>query len=307
MDKYEAYLQIKRRYLDEKVLYGGVERTTPIINRASFDSLVSYLSAVNRKLIPERTNKKFLVILYGPPASGKSLARKVACHIIKTRFHEELEKQDIFKTFIDTNVDDLTYDAEYMNSGERVLDVLKRNFAQQMGDRGANKDDVEDIKQNIDTLAQSSFDIYRAHRQDALSELLLYLGAFLERNIFFETATPDELYIEKLIKSLEFYNYIPIVIYPYTNNLAEVSRRMINRGREEGRFLHITGSFGLETKISINIEGFKKLKQIAHTFKKILIVKYNTDMPEAIYEQLSRFDFTRFEEILLEIVENNIF
>ncbi|AGC02343.1 hypothetical protein H012_gp106 [Acanthamoeba polyphaga moumouvirus] len=114
-----------------------------------FNSLMDYLQQSYSK-VTTQTNKKYLVILYGPPASGKSISRYIACHWIKNLFEEPSNIEDIYKSFIDTGIDDITYETE-SETGKRVIELLKENLNDKLG----NDKTVENAKRNIEDLASS--------------------------------------------------------------------------------------------------------------------------------------------------------
>jgi hypothetical protein len=65
------------------------------------------------------------VILYGPPASGKTFARKLACKEIKNTFGETLSEDEIFNSFIDTGIDEITADIIIKKNGTVNDKIIK--------------------------------------------------------------------------------------------------------------------------------------------------------------------------------------
>tara|TARA_B110000908_G_C9996831_1_gene332322 strand:+ start:164 stop:520 length:357 start_codon:yes stop_codon:yes gene_type:complete len=79
------------------------------INYGNIDSLFEFIR--NKTGVPDtKTEKRYCVILYGVPGAGKTIARKIACSIIKNEYKENMSLKNIHKSFIDTGVDDIIYD-----------------------------------------------------------------------------------------------------------------------------------------------------------------------------------------------------
>jgi hypothetical protein len=53
-----------------------------------------------------------------------------------------------------------------------------------------------------------------------------------------------------------YYGYIPIIIYPFVNNVNELFMQLVERGVVDGRFLQFGGKFGF---ININQNLLKKI------------------------------------------------
>ena len=204
--------------------------------------------------------KRYFVICYGPPASGKTLARKMACNIIKNHFGEELPINDLMKTFVDTSVDNIIYHSEaIIKNGEgktetkktikqilidNINNVFKPNV-NILDDTKIQLPDVDklglladtDIRKNFDTQIQLNQNIYFNYKEIA-DDLSLILGAFgilRKKNIFFEIASPAIEYMLDLISVLYKWKYNIILIYPFTKNIDLLCSRSIRRGCEEGR------------------------------------------------------------------------
>ena len=89
MEFKEKYKKYKMKYTELKNkqniynFLGGVCQLDKKFNYEDLSSVLDY--AKNRYECTEnkKTDKKYFVILYGPPASGKTIARKLACTYIK--------------------------------------------------------------------------------------------------------------------------------------------------------------------------------------------------------------------------------
>ena len=114
-----------------------------------------------------------LFYIYGPPASGKTYARQIVEIYINTIFNEKMD--NIAPSFIDSNVDNLTYEMIDKKYSKNIRSLLIDNLENTI------KYNLEQKKVIIDDIVKSSFDIYKVCRRkaDALSELLPFFPRFL--------------------------------------------------------------------------------------------------------------------------------
>lgn len=282
------------------------------IRKGNLDSLLNYLRGVIDDKA-RKTKRKYFVILYGPPASGKTVARKVACNIINMYFDEtELSPQDIYKTFVDTGVDEITYNVVSTmenNNNRTVQDVLIENNNDILGQEKT----VGNARNKIKELVASSSKIYRNDRADSVSELMYFLSVFLEMNVFFETASGSAKYIDNILSNLRYYGYIPIVIYPFVNDINILYQRSLQRGLKEGRYLHCDTKYGIQNNMKLSLENYPELKKILE-LKDIeyAIYMYDANFSSDIYQQLNNYVFNELDKKTLEriisvIQEENIF
>ncbi|BCS83591.1 hypothetical protein QLL95_gp0532 [Cotonvirus japonicus] len=289
------YLKKIVRHLDETKHFpsqvGGLKLN-------NFDSLVEFLRQSYERASSE-TNKKYLVILYGPPASGKSISRYVASYMIKDLFAESIPVEEIYKSFIDTGIDEITYETE-TSSNKRIIDLLKENTNEKLG----NDKTIDNAKKNIAELALSSWNIYKTNRPDYVSEMLYYFAIYLNKNIFIETTGSSTDYLKRIINLLSFYNYVPILIYPFINDVKIVYNRSIQRGLKEGRFLRCDTPFGLASQMKISLANYPKMKEIISKYNNYLIYQYNSNFSSEIAQQLTRFDFSNLDDYTMELKYN---
>lgn len=275
------------------VQYGGLK----------INDIGSLMDFLKDKYKNDKTTKyRYLVILYGPPASGKQTSRIIACHMIKKYFMEELTTTDIYETFIDTSIDDITADVEINNT------TVKNELIENMKKKLNNNITFDNAKNNINELAESSYLIYKAARPDYVSDLLYYFSVYINKNIFIETTGTDIIYLEKIINLLSYYKYIPILIYPFINDVNILFNRSINRGLKEGRFLQCKSPFGLSTQLKVSAENYPKIKEIILKYKKYLIYQYISNISENIFNDLKKFNFDNLDNLTLNfnyIIENN--
>ena len=204
-----------------------------IINRNAvehnFDELMGYIKT---KIVKHNISRnKYLVILMGPPGSGKSRARDVVCKFIEQKIESlgNLRQpiQDFKKSFIDIEVDDVVYN----------VNLEKRNTIEPSGIEKFNQLKTK-INMNIPLYYTESNNLYFGLRKhiESVPEIMLYIAAYLGTNIFFETVGDKTNYIEYLINTFcVYYGYIPIIIYTHIKNIEEHKRRLIIRTMREGR------------------------------------------------------------------------
>ena len=208
---YKKYLKYKNKYYELKQknkiiqLFGGNDKCNKVqlITPQDLSSALDYVK--NRyNCSKSKTVNKYFVILYGPPASGKTIARKIACDYIKKRYERELNLQDILNSFIDTGVDDIVYDINYHSKPLKtyLVDLLNKAFT----DSDVESDVTNINKQKVQEQLKRNIEIYFNYRQkqniDGISALLAASASYTNHNVFFETASPSFDYIKDLINTL---------------------------------------------------------------------------------------------------------
>jgi hypothetical protein len=287
----------------------------PLLDNKNIESVLNYLKYHIEKT-PTTTKNKYFFILYGPPASGKSYGKKIGHDYIKKYFEPASEIKNIQNSFIDTNVDDIVYDSKYEN--KKTSDVLKDIYnkiiksdiiGEPLKENKLNGIDI--IKTKIITIINETSTIYqnsrKSNKTDDMSTLLLYLAIYLEKNIYFETASFNLEYMAHLFDIVKIANYIPIIIYPLVTYSGILYNRAIKRGMQEGRFVACDNGtpFSLKAKMITLKNGYQKLKELLKEKHKIyMILQYDSTFPEEIPESL-RSKYTNKGIFELEIVTNN--
>lgn len=274
------------------------------IKMSDIKSILTKLEDIYNKA-PKTTTHKFVVFLYAPPASGKTLAKKVAVDVIKNFYEPDMNHKDIEDSFIDTNVDDLTYEIETVK-GKSVKDLLIENINSKFDNTTSQNDKLNYIKNNINDFAKESGKIYFDYRKkaDPLSELLHYFAILFDRNILIEISSPDFVYIDKVAKSVNWYGYSPIVIYPYVNSLKILMDRSIRRGLNEGRIVPCDFPYGIKEKMINMINGFDTIKKMIsenRNYKNYTILQYDSNIPEADYNEFNKYNFSNFNKYIMDI------
>jgi hypothetical protein len=237
MDKIYKYIKkynkIQKNIYLKKIAYYLTGGNIRKYNLDSFQDLLRNKLGDSRMV----TQNKFIIILMGPPASGKTDAVKIAYEIIKNNYTREEKRilDNIDKTFINTGVDDLVYDIFVDETDETIKLQLSRKgvvLEQCLNDA---KTDTE--RRECLSRLENDNGLYFGNRPygDALSEILMNFSLAFGKNIIFESASPYSDYIKNLISNASRYNYIPIVIYPVVTPIKTLQDRSINRAKIEGR------------------------------------------------------------------------
>jgi hypothetical protein len=264
------------------------------------DSVLGFLESKYQS--KKKTKQRYFVILYGPPASGKTLARKIACYQIKKVFSEsKINPNKPYETFIDTSIDDIIYRIKRgqkdQTGKEKLIESLEDFF-----DRDISEIDQRDIKDNINKIYDKGYKIYsdirKDYRVDALSELLYFYAVVMEKNIFFELSSPSSGYVNKILKMLQWYDYIPVLIYPYMNDVNRLYELSIARGLTDGRFIKCRNDYNsLINKIIVCLGGYPYLKEVLMKYKSYFIFQYNSGFPKKVYVQLNK-NIRLFDDIV---------
>lgn len=272
------------------------------VNVHDTTSVLNYLKHFDE--IKTITNNKYAVVLYGSPASGKRIAKKIACKLICDHFEKsQISIKDLFDTFIDTEVDSIIYDIVDSNNislKDKMLDAYKQII--NVSDTDVNDVNIikSAVKTNIKDIVDATGKIYFLHKKeaDAISEFILSYSVVANKNIFFEISSANIEYIQITLDRLKYYGYIPILIYPYINDVEILYNRAIDRGIKEGRFF--TKQM-LNDKIIPLFEKYPQLKDIIKCYDTYGIFQYNSDIPYDTYRSYDRFEINDLEKFMIDM------
>lgn len=281
-------------------LTGGFKKYSNDVSKrnTNLEELFEYIKTnVNNK--KEKTKEKYLVILMGPPASGKTLARKFASkyiykHLENTNGNDnDIDK--IFNSFIDISVDEFVNDGAVINSTnleEKTGKELFADYAQKYKSLLASS--VDKNSELFTTLNDETQKLYFNLRPnfDAIGNIIFNLASYLEMNIFYETIG-NSSDIEDLAKNFcAYFGYNLLVIYPHVSDKAEHLRRLDERRKEDGRL--VKSEYFEKLLVSSDIV-FDKLRTsipllLSPKFKKAVFIKFKNDTKKP-----DNYDFTNFE------------
>jgi hypothetical protein len=237
MSFHEKYLKYKNKYSQLKVqknifnMIGGKlcsATNTNIIDSNDITSLFKYLHDEYQCTKDKTTNKKYFIVLYGPPASGKTDAISEGCKLTQSIFNETQSIDDIMSSLIDTNIDNLVY--KFEDTKQKLIDQVSTKLIES---QSKTEEEINDI-------SKLSFSIYKKARDivDPISSLLIWLAVYLKKNILFETSAGSFDYVINMCNLLKYYDYIPIIIFPYISDLDILYNRSLARGMKEGRVIN---------------------------------------------------------------------
>lgn len=85
-------------------------------------------------------------------------------------------------------------------------------------------------------LIDCSYDIYKQGRDDSLSELKMFYGFYMLKNIFFEISSYHEEYLNRIIDSAINYNYTVMILYPFTSNIKILGIALYKEVKKKGEY-----------------------------------------------------------------------
>jgi hypothetical protein len=190
----------------------------------SVDQVLSYISKEIKNI--ELTNEddhRYCLVLFGPPASGKSKAVDLGIDLINKDRSSSLKRQNFFELNIDNFVE---------NTDE--WDLFKKNDLKLEKDIEYNQNLYQEIRTDI----------------NQIFELFLHCCILLKLNFTLESTgtnfkwhietlkeLKNEFQYEKKNKILKDYGYSIVVMYPYTENLDMLAQRAQQRSISTGRIL----------------------------------------------------------------------
>ena len=272
----------------------------------SLKSITNYIEQKININAKKQTKNKYLIFIYGPPASGKTIARKIIFKFIQNyiEWNNNLDVAKEIESSIDTRIDDLIYARKYKNENINIKNKLKeilndkpfKNFCSDLNnisdsyEENENTKEIVNLSDDVDKITNNkeASDIYFYGKNDAyiLSELLKYYASLYKKNIIVEIISPDKNYIKPLAKMLCLhYDYFPIFIYPYVDDKKILWERSIKRGCEEGRFVSLNL---INSKYDECKKGYDEIKEIFKRFKNYLCIKYDNNLDTDTFNNLDK-------------------
>jgi ribosomal protein S9 len=206
-------------------MYGGNEDDT--FDSDNFDSIMKYIiHKLNNKVVaeqqsPDFTKEKHLIMLYGPQASGKSIAKQIM--LSKLNINDD--------DYIDINLDDIiANDQKYKTELEEI----------KMENEAMNKSNNSD---EISTeIKKRATDLYFRIRNKAnlVFELLVFITRLYNISLVVEVTGGTYCSMVWWCNILKFFkskNYKISIIYPVVSDVNQLISRADKRGREIFRFV----------------------------------------------------------------------
>ena len=205
----------------------------------------------------QSNEKPYLLILYGPPACGKTFSGEF---IIK--------KLNLKNNYINLNVDQFVYDSNQFQ--ESKIDLTKfQNIT------------IDEIDKNPQL--QLIEDNYRKIRlkTDFLLQILKNISIMFKYNVVLETTGGAiDFYFKYIINDYYYKKYNIYLVFPYTNNINILFDRSIERGLKECRFV---------PKEYFKFNFMKSQKNFLKVINKDNIIKFN-----GIYVyDIKKFDYQK--------------
>jgi GTPase SAR1 family protein len=219
---YNKYIKYKTKYLQLKHIKLNQEGGN--YDYTDSKEMIKYLNCIINGLqcdgIPnektESNEKPYLLILYGPPASGKTSAI------------EQITKYlNLSSNNINIDVDKFVYDTKQWKDFTKLLEDDKiKNISY-------DKLDDDPIIQNI----AKQYKNIRS-RTSFMINILVGIALMYNYNVVMEMSGRGlEWYMTHIINEFIHYKYNVHIVYPYTDNVNMLYNRSIKRGYEEYRFV----------------------------------------------------------------------
>jgi predicted ABC-type ATPase len=175
---------------------------------SALDNLFSYLQykLTNPPIIPSLS--PWLIILYGPPGSGKSLTKNI---LIK-RYKLDAE------SYLSINLDDILYDSKVYQDA-----MTNNNFKEQFAQVTSLADPI------VSTLANTFKKEYGlAHR---VKDIFITIGAMYKYNVVVEVTGITDSFMEKITKKYHEFGYNIYLGYPVVTKPSIIYDRILARSK----------------------------------------------------------------------------
>lgn len=210
--------------------YGGGDGDEDTFDGDEFDSIMKYiLHKLNDKIktgqgVGQGTTgaskkEKHLIMLYGPPASGKSIAKKIMLSKLKIGDSD----------YIDINLDDIIGDDRKY---KYELNALKEEHVSY---GNTNPVPCDDIKKRATNLY---FSIRK--KANLVFELLVYISRLYDISLVVEVTGGtycSMVWWDNILSFFKTKKYTISLIYPFEPNVNELVSRADKRGRKIFRFV----------------------------------------------------------------------
>jgi hypothetical protein len=242
MPKPKYINELKEYYMNKSkksTKYGGGDSDEDTFDGEEFDSIMKYiLHKLNDKIkagtgqgtTGASKKEKHLIMLYGPPASGKSIAKKIMLSKLKIGDSD----------YIDINLDDIIgNDRRYKSE----IEALKKEHG------NTSADPSEDIKKRATNLYFSI-----RNKANLVFELLVFITRLYDISLVVEVTGGtycSMVWWDNILRFFKTKKYTISLIYPVVTDVNKIVSRADERGKEIFRFVS-------SDTIRQSIEGAKK-------------------------------------------------
>ena len=244
-------LDVNENINNFKILRSSVQMSSVLIggfNSDNLDQILAYVKTKIKNVVEPTHTTKYAIILYGPPASGKSKAFDLAI--------------------------------ENINSTNLITPPLTRNHFLEL-----NIDDI--VEQTFDWTLNKNTDInhnkalyYTTRKKvDKILEILLQTCLLMNTNFTFETTGRSFDWTLQIIKEINSHNYKVILMYPFTVNKHLLVDRALNRGNASGRYVTMD-DFNTYKYIETASDSFNN-SIIPNLSQFYIVIKYDAEIPIA--------------------------
>jgi hypothetical protein len=207
----KEYRRYRKKYNQLKRLLGGnpfsYDYTTP-------EGVQEYIKFVQSKVTSYEN--PYLLILYGPPATGKTTAKNVA-----------LTELGLASDYVYISEDQFVYDTkQFQELTQRVnIEDLKNLPIEEI----INNPEVQLLQQEYNRIRKST---------KFLIHVFMGLALMYKYNVVLEmTGNALDWYVTHVVDEFAHYKYENYVVYPKNDNADELYKRSIERGFKEYRFI----------------------------------------------------------------------
>lgn len=260
--KYKKYIKYKKKYLLLKNNLGRssnlIEDDTKFYDYTNSDEVLKYVSSV----IPKENlnDKPYLLVLYGPPGSGKTYDKQF---IIK--------KLKLCESYVYFSEDEYAYNTKQFNEIKNNTDLTNlKNLTQ------------EELESN-DVIMQLQNEYSKIKKATSnIIFMLLGLTLMYKHNAIIEmTGGGLGWYMTNIIDEFYHKKYDIKFVYPYVDNIDTLLERTRKRGFKEYRFL--TEKY-LRDTVKRSRDNFNKLIQSDDVKKFNEIIMYDVDKARDNFE-----------------------
>lgn len=216
---YNKYKKYKNKYILGKInQIGGYDHTNSNDMIKYLNCLINGEQCEDTKIEKKKSfDKPYLLILYGPPASGKTKARDLMINHL-----------NLSNNHIQIDVDKFVYDTDQWKEFISKINKEKITGLQ-----------ISEIDQNDKVkLIQSEYKNIRSKTSNMI-HILMGIALMYNYNVTIEMSGRGlDWYMTHIIDEFIHSKYDIYLVYPYTNNLDILYQRAMKRAEKEYRYVN---------------------------------------------------------------------